>query len=522
MRIWALVAVVALALFSREGMPATQQLSVVVPPGGDLQAAIDRAKPGDVILLEPGAQYIGNFTLPNTAGAQFITLRSSAAQSKFPVNGRVGPEHVRWMPTLRSPNVGPALATKPGAHHWRLQWLAFDANVGGQGDIILLGDGSDAQRDLATVPHDLELDGLIIRGDPVKGQKRGIALNSGATNIRNSDIREIKAAGQDSQTICGWNGPGPYVIENNYLEGAGENIMFGGADPAIKDLVPSDITVRGNYLTKPLEWRNEDSPWTVKNLLEFKSAQRVLVEWNVLEHNWVAAQPGYAILFTPLNQDGKAPWTVVSDVMFRFNLVRHVASAINILGFDYQATSRQTRRLQIVNNLFYDVDDSRWGGDGRFLLMGDEPADVTVDHNTVIQTGGILHLYGRRDGNPRPIAGFQLTNNLMRHNEYGISGDDSGFGRSAIAAYLSGENIRRNVLAGGDPSKYPSDNFFPSVAEFLGSFVDPAQNDYRLRSTSRFSTSGTDNSMIGANVDAILRGAPLMESPGRGTTIRRR
>ena len=32
------------------------------------------------------------------------------------------------------------------------------------------------------------------------------------------------------------------------------------------DLVPTDITIRGNYLTKPLSWRG--SPWTVKNLLE--------------------------------------------------------------------------------------------------------------------------------------------------------------------------------------------------------------------------------------------------------------
>jgi hypothetical protein len=140
------------------------------------------------------------------------------------------------------------------------------------------------------VPHHLELDGLVIRGDAAKGQKRAIALNSASTTIRNSDIREIKAVGQDSQAICGWNGPGPFVIENNYLEAAGENVMFGGADPAIRDLVPSDITVRGNYLTKPLEWREPNSPWTVKNLFELKNAQRVLVEWNVFEHNWAAAQ----------------------------------------------------------------------------------------------------------------------------------------------------------------------------------------------------------------------------------------
>ena len=31
--------------------------------------------------------------------------------------------------------------------------------------------------------------------------------------------------------------------------------MFGGADPAIEGLVPSDIDMRHNHLAKPLRWR---------------------------------------------------------------------------------------------------------------------------------------------------------------------------------------------------------------------------------------------------------------------------
>jgi hypothetical protein len=517
-----LVSVAALSILVHAGAVATPELQgVTVPAGGDLQAAINRARPGDLILLEPGVLYVGNFTLPETTGSQYITIRSSASASHFPINGRVGPEHERWMPRFRSPNGAAVLATAPGAHHWRLQWLAFEANVGGAGDIILLGDGSGEQRDLARVPHHFELDGLIVRGDPARGQKRGIALNSGTTTIRNSDIREIKAVGQDSQAICGWNGPGPYLIENNYLEAAGENVMFGGAEPAIDGLVPSDITFRGNYVTKPLGWRSADSPWTVKNLFELKNARRVLIEANVFENNWAAAQPGYAIVITPLN-DGTAPWTVVSEVILRLNVVRHVASAINILGFDYHAPSQQTRHLEIRNNLFYDVDGSRWGGDGRFLLIGDEPADVVVDHNTAIQSGSILQLYGGQNGRPRPIQGFQLTNNLTLHNEYGIIGDDAGIGRSSIAQYLSREEIRGNVLAGADPALYPSDNLFLSVSQLLAAFVDPANGDYRLRPASVLRTAATDGSAIGADVDAINRVIPVRESPGIRQLSRRR
>ena len=106
------------------------------------------------------------------------------------------------------------------------------------------------------MPYEIVVDHVYIHGDPVWGQKRGIALNSAAITIGNSHISDIKADGQDTQAIGGWNGPGPYTIKNNYLEAAGENVMFGGADPAITDLVPDGITFRGNYVSRPMAWRD--------------------------------------------------------------------------------------------------------------------------------------------------------------------------------------------------------------------------------------------------------------------------
>src|ERR1700730_17082089 len=45
--------------------------TTLVPAGGNLQEALTNAKPGDTILLEPGATYVGNFTLPVKPGAVF-------------------------------------------------------------------------------------------------------------------------------------------------------------------------------------------------------------------------------------------------------------------------------------------------------------------------------------------------------------------------------------------------------------------------------------------------------------------
>jgi hypothetical protein len=233
----------------------------LVNAGADLQAALDAARPGDTILLEAGATFVGNFRLPVHGGTAFVTVRSAAPDALLPPAGaRITPAHARHLPAIKSPNAQPALATAPGAAYWRLTFLEFQATRQGQFDIITLGDGSGAQTQLSQVPHDLVLDRVYVHGDPLLGQKRGIALNSASTTIRNSHVSDIKTIGQDSIAVGGWNGPGPYVIENNYLEASSIVFLLGGADPAIRDLVPADITFRGNTVRRPLQWRDPIVP----------------------------------------------------------------------------------------------------------------------------------------------------------------------------------------------------------------------------------------------------------------------
>jgi hypothetical protein len=62
----------------------------------------------------------------------------------------------------------------------------------------------------------------------------------------------MKYVGEDAQALVGTNGPGPFTIINNYLEGSTENVLFGGAAPMIPNIIPSDIEFRYNHVAKPL------------------------------------------------------------------------------------------------------------------------------------------------------------------------------------------------------------------------------------------------------------------------------
>src|SRR5262245_59345378 len=79
---------------------------ISVPANGNLQTAINNAQPGDIIELQPGATYVGNFTLPNKSGSTYITIRTGSLMT--PADGvRVGPSDAASFAKLRSPNTAP-------------------------------------------------------------------------------------------------------------------------------------------------------------------------------------------------------------------------------------------------------------------------------------------------------------------------------------------------------------------------------------------------------------------------------
>ncbi|HEX2714632.1 MAG TPA: hypothetical protein VHM88_20760, partial [Candidatus Acidoferrales bacterium] len=439
--------------------------TIAVHAGGNFQAALNAAQAGDVITLEAGATFRGPFTLRDKPGSGWITIRTGAPDGNLPPPGtQIDPSYANVMPKLVAGS-GSVIMTARGAHHYRFIGIEIRPS---EGVFLynLVGLGSD-EWSVDQLPHHIIFDRCYLHGDPKNGTRRGIAMNSRYTAVIDSYLSDFKEVGADSQAIAGWNGLGPFKIVNNYLEAAGENILFGGADPWIPNLVPSDIEIRGNHFFKPLSWKRDEpdyagTPWSVKNLFELKNARRVLVDGNVFEQNWVHAQNGFAILFTVRNQNGGAPWSAVEDVTFTNNIVRHTASAINLPGRDDNYPSEQTKRILIKNNLFEDVGGPRWGGGGRLFQVLYGTANVVIEHNTAFQTGPIIMSEGP------PNAGFVFRYNITPHNTYGIIGASTGTGNPTLERYFPRAIVTKNVIIGGDGLRYPPGNFFPASLDHVG------------------------------------------------------
>lgn len=465
---------------------------IAVPAGGDLQAALDAAVSGDTIVLEAGATYTGNFVLRARPMTAPLVIRTAPpAGVTFPARGSwpVPADAVAYAKIV-SPNTMPAFQVRPGMHFVTFEHVEFRA-VHGQYAVMELGSVGSAQTTYDLAPREIVLDHVFMNVPDTIGVRRGVALNSAKTRIVDCYIAGFKYVGEDAQAIVGWNGPGPFDIEHNYLVGAGENFMLGGSDPSIPGMVATGVRFVRNYLTKPRTWQG--SSWTVKNIFELKNAQDVLVEGNIFEHNWTAAQNGFAILFTPRNQYGGNPETVVQRVVFRHNIVRHVSAVFNILGQDYNYPSQVTNDILIENNLFEDVDWSQFKGTGR-LLQIEGAHDVVVRNNTSPHNDGqLVFAYGRAS------HGFVLENNVINYGNYGIHGDGTAPGNSTIATWLPGALILGNVIPAAPSSSYPAGNYYPKAWADV-----QLQSDYSLAATSPFATGGTDGNAPGVDLPSLF------------------
>lgn len=544
---------------------------VISAPAGGLQSAFNDAECGDTIQLEAGVSYSGAYTLPAKPcdDAHFVIIRTSAPDSLLPPEGThinpcyAGVLSLPGRPSFTCPNsLNSPMAKIVAAGHVSPITLAAGANHYrlGPGLEITRAVGSGIVTNLI-VPSGAA-DNIVVDRDWIHGTAqdettRGVFL-SGITSaaIVDSYLNDFHCnAGigscTDSQAIAGGTSAlpsGNWKIEGNFLEAAAETILFGGV--LHNSATPADITIRRNYLSKPLIWMPgqvgfvggketatatcpqwdlsgtiKQCPFIVKNLFELKNAQRVLVEGNVLENVWPGfTQHGHAVLLSGLNPPGPLSTVSVADVTIRNNRIAHATSGIAIANMATDGVPNlPVARISVHDDVFDDLSPAYALGDTSitaalaFQLNSCptcEPlTDVSINHVTMLlQSPKIGFLLGATV--PVLLKGITLANSIVSVNPNLAV---NGLGPGGPCGTLGSTNLARinncfavpysfagNVLIGAT-STWPAGNFFPSnpAAIMFQNYANGNGGDYHLLPTSPFARRGTDGKDPGADISKV-------------------
>lgn len=474
--------------------------------GSSFQAALDSARSGDRVLLHAGTDYTGTFIIRRTGCANgWLTI---STDSTLPPEGVLMTDSLKKvyrLPRLLPDYVNPPLSFAAEASCVRVMGIEVTTppTIKVSNTLVEVGDGGATS--VSQLPRNIVLDRMFIHGTDSLDVHRCVALNSDSTSIVDSWVSDCHSRGIDAQAIWGWNGRGPYKIVNNHLEASSEVFGFGGADPAIQGLVPSDIEFRRNYLTRPMSWKG--GPWLIKNLIEFKNARRALIDGNVLENSWPQGQLGWAFVLWSVNQQGSCTWCVTSDVTITNNLIRNVAAGFQLN--EQYGPAIPMQRIAIRNNIMIGVDNPAVNGGGYgFLVQGFIPS-LSIEHNTFFVP---------------TISEFQwsssktlLTNHIIRNNltgggTYSLFASPTNSWNAFVDTATS--MFQGNVVALGGyySSGYPSGNWYPPSLDSLklvggGSAafaVTSPPGSLALAPTSPYKAAGTDGKDPGADVSAVI------------------
>lgn len=524
-------------------IPIQTGRTTLVHSGDNLQVVFDQANYGDTLILDAGATFGRLVTTGNNkTGIGWIIIKSSQV-SLLSEDIRVKLNDAVNMPKIITIDSSPALECGPTyspmnqvkASHIRFIGIEISMANNTTNINTLVKLGADTWQTTETsVPDYIIFDRCYIHGNSNTNLTRNIQMNCDNSAIINCYISDAHVIGQEAQNIVCWNGGRTILIKNNYLEGAGENVMFGGADPKIQNLVSSDITFINNYCRKPatwdfhnqllfqplnnqiVHWTNNPSPgpnddstqtyppryvdstgsiakhWSVKNLFELKNAKRVLIKGNQFEGNWVDGQAGMAIQFTPRNQYGNTPWVTVEDITFESNSIVLTNGGINILGTDNNFPSNRTSRLRISNNLFDYID-------GRYIQFSANPTDIIIEHNTARHTYNAIVFAANT-----VVNNFVVQNNINSESGgFGVFGDNSSEGLVSLNLYAPNYVFTHNVITGRIASLYPVNNYFPTN-ESLIQFTDTQGGNFKLLPTSPYVNQATDGKDIGIDWNSYL------------------
>jgi hypothetical protein len=513
-----------------------------------LQSAVNAAAAscGTRIVLAKG-KYPGALVIPASACSANRNLLESANIEAFPSSHTVpySKAGTGAFPVLEATSSVPAISISDNAAGWYFAGLDVTALPTALNlyDLWTMGVTTTST---AALPHDITIDRCVIHGPPIPASgvtnyvARAVNLNAVNGTVMYSAIYGIVNPGQDTQAINVYNSPGPIQIFGNWLRASGENIMLfsqclGYNYPYCP--VVSDVTIRRNHIGKDAAWRSlpkgcvfggQPQCYDVKNLIELKNGQRVLVDSNVLDTTFAQAQDEAIIMNCDLTWPTQSTPQTCTDFTVTNNLIEH-APIFGVLAGNGNAQTGQ--RILVRNNIALDISATNWGGPGSAFQI-QRTNSLTVDHNTVLNTP-LYNALEFADALPSTNANLQYSNNLqygppfadgMSPGQTMIGFPSPTFGQVVLVgdtwAYLN-QNSAANlptypagIFSLSSPgctfntkviaTCWPLDWAIVGFIDFAGGAAGTNLAGLALSSTSPYKRKATDGADVGADVAAVL------------------
>ena len=448
-----------------------------------ISATAGQSETMDTFAWPAKACDVTHWIIVATSDCAPLTMICSHLTAGVQVNG---PNQKGFMYALNGPagNTDSIIAQQGGINFVRFVGIEFNGVASDVGTLVYLGNGSCSDTSTSVI-----MDRVYVHGQPTLPSNHGIILaaqNSAVIDSYVSDIHSVTNADTQAILIPGSN-QGPYLVHDNYLSAAGENMLMGGGGCGNA----LDVTINQNNFLKPQSWW-VNSPtyggihWGVKNILEFKAAIRVLAEGNVFDGEWGDAQAGFSIPLTPRSSQNTG--AMVNDITLRKNYFRNMPSIFNVAAWDGSdpnwnpATQGvQLHRVAVYQNLGDNINAAfTTNSPTPAMTFFDGPVNFQVYHNSWVNNGITAQECCTPQG-----SGFIFNNNLVNHGLYGFTSASGGGSGTAALTELSDATYTalNDALVGGPQGiTYPASWTFPATwfAAQLVNYNSGNGGDYRV------------------------------------------
>ena len=390
-------------------------------------------------------------------------------------------------------------------------------------------------------------------GNPAAGPIACIDITNGQIwRVINADATSSRYNTEGCSFMIGGLGPGPYVANNNWLEGAG--LMWHHDDSGGTAYIRGDYTYTRNTFKTPFKYMygspsSDGLRYFLRQPLEWKSGRRIGLFGNIFDGAWVEGTPA-SVMIAMISVSGLG----ITDVDVQNNTFMHGPGIMNVPQFE-DGGAVQTlppNRFRFQNNLAWDIGGNYWVPQGGmtgpkgWVFEGPHGGeDVIINHNTIADNTGLTPaIFWLFDTN---VEGVQITNNFFyvssANQGFGQDGDVrdnscSGLFGKALAdcKFPAGYVFDHNVLTSPNANQatvlswWPNNNYVPSDMNLAhGGWLSYANKDFHITSKycSGCSLNANDRKDVGADIDALeaaqgkvtLIGAPEAQRTSTSATV---